>query len=119
MENYKQANLKVSLPYIKGISERLRRSSRIYNINVYLTNNYKLIDSLFWKHYKYISEDLSDVVCFIKRISCNKDCIVETRRKLKSWTSEHKIDCELGKKILVCHNPVGHLTIILTLHFNI
>lgn len=46
---YKQTDLKDCLPYIEGLSERLRKSLKKCNINVYFANKYTLSRFPFFK----------------------------------------------------------------------
>ena len=49
LEKYKKTDHKVTLPYIQGLSKKLKSSLKIFNINAYLKNNHTLENLLMNK----------------------------------------------------------------------
>lgn len=96
LKNYNRTDIKISLPYIQGLSERLRRSLKKYNINVYFKNDHTLEKLLRNKKDSDNIENLSNVVYSIKCTGCKKVYIGETGRRLKNRIYEHKRDCRIG-----------------------
>ena len=83
MEKYKKTDLKVTVPYIQGLSERLKRALKKFAINTYFQSNHILEKSLINKKDLDKIENLSNVVYLIKCKECNEIYFRETGSRLK------------------------------------
>lgn len=97
-DTQKKFQLNVTIPYIQGLSERLKNSFKKYNINVYFKSTNTLENYLFKKKDTDSIEDISNVIYQINCKCCNKIYIGETGRRLKSRIAEHKRDCRIGNQ---------------------
>ena len=80
----------VTLPYLQGISEKIARTLNQFNINV-AHKPVMTVGSILKKPKEKFSKDLSTGVIYkINCKDCDKVCIGQTSRALKSRTREHK-----------------------------
>ena len=96
------------IPYVKGVSEQVRRVMKGYRVKVYFKPTNTLRQILVRPKDKVIKER---VVCPVYHISCDncgESYIRETRRSLKARFSEHKrpssVSSEVSKHIN-CDHP--------------
>ena len=66
LQKYKKTEIKVTLPYIQGLSERLRRGLKKFHINVDFNNNYTLGKLLNNNKDSDKMENLSNVVYLMR-----------------------------------------------------
>ena len=93
LEKYKKTETTFTLPYIQGLSERLKRGLKKFQINVYFNNNHTLGKLLNNNKDSDKIENLSNVVYLMKCTGCDKVYIGETGRRLKNRIYKHKRDC--------------------------
>ena len=95
LEKYKKTKIKVTLPYIQGLYERLRRWLKKIHIDVYFNNKHTLGKLLNNNKDSDKIKNLSNVVYLIKCTGYDEVYIVETARRLRNRIYEHKRDCRL------------------------
>lgn len=96
LQQYKNTDLRLSLSFIQGSSERIRNALEKFDINVYFKNDYKLENYITNKKDSENIENISNVVYVIKCKVCNTIFIGETGRGLTIKIAEHKKDCRIG-----------------------
>ncbi|XP_071956842.1 uncharacterized protein [Antedon mediterranea] len=84
----------VALPYVRGLSEKIRRTLTSHKINSYFVPQNKLRSHLVHPKDKIKPEDTSGVVYGVPCMNCNLIYIGETGRKLGNRIKEHKKDVE-------------------------
>ena len=84
----------VTLPYIRGITERIQHVMRKHNINTPVKPHKKLRQILVHPKDKIKPEKKCNVIYEIPCQSCNKTYIGETGRAFSIRKKEHKTECE-------------------------
>ena len=84
----------VTLPYIRGVTERIQRAMRKHNINTPVKPHTKLRQLLVKPKDKIKPENKCNVIYEIPCLSCNNTYIGETGRSFATRKQEHKKECE-------------------------
>ena len=111
-ETPREKRAPVCIPYVKGVSEEMRRTFGKYGVNSYFKPYNTLRQQLVRPKDKTKKENKKGVVFHIKCEDCDSDYIGETKRSLKERFLEHnRRSCttsEVSKHIYE-QNP-GHTT---------
>ena len=84
----------VTLPYIRGVTERIQRTMRKHNIQTPIKPHTKLRQLLVHPKDKIDQQNKCNVIYEIPCRSCNKTYIGETGRTFNTRKNEHKKECE-------------------------
>lgn len=87
----------VSIPYVRGVSEKLRRICRKANIRVCFKSNRTIRSIVMNVKPRSPPEDTKGVIYRIPCQDCNKSYYGETGRTLKVRLTEHKRYCRNGE----------------------
>ena len=80
----------MSIPYVQGISEKIRRVGRKYNIKTAFKTHNTLRQSLVKTKPKSCQQDTKNCVYSIKCNNCPREYLGETKRPLNVRIKEHK-----------------------------
>ena len=83
-------NIKLYLPYEKGITEKISRIAAKYNVSVIHINNTSLKNKVNYKRGQANKTEEQGVVCEVYCKDCEKVYIGETGRQLDIRLNEHK-----------------------------
>ncbi|XP_071948694.1 uncharacterized protein [Antedon mediterranea] len=89
-----KSKVNIGLPYVEGMTQRLRRTLKQHNINTYITPKNKLRESLVHPKDKIDKDQQCGIVYQVGCHNCKKVYIGETGRALKTRIIEHKTDVE-------------------------
>ena len=100
-DNNDKTNYKAfcSIPYIKGLSEKIRYDFKKFNIQVVFRNNKNGLKRFFnYNKDKEKKENTSGIVYKINCTNCSKYYVGQSKRMLKKRIYEHKNNVKTSKK---------------------
>ena len=89
----------IILPYVQGLSEKMRKILKTYNIHTCFKPHTTIRKLLVHPKDKITQEQKTDCIYEVPCLNCDKVYIGETGRKLEVRLKEHKKDVETAEQI--------------------
>ncbi|XP_071959560.1 uncharacterized protein [Antedon mediterranea] len=90
----------IGIPYIHGISEKIRRTFAKHKVNTFFIPSNKLKNGLVHPKDRIKTEDMCGVIYEVNCLNCEKVYIGETGRALNTRIGEHKKDVSTHNQVV-------------------